>query len=113
MASTDPVSAVRIDTESALGALRLLEPLMTEVESAIEEFDEISERVRRDCAAHPSGATFGVGHRQLADASSVALEHLHLALSGYADDVRRAIRDLAAIDTASAESLRVSAEDPR
>lgn len=108
MASTDPGSEVRIDTDEASAALRLLEPMITEVESALDEVDQIADQVRGDCAAHPSGAVFGVGHRHLADASSVALEQLRLALSGYVDDVRRATVHLTAADAENAESLRAS-----
>ncbi len=107
----EPGAWVRIDTPAAVAALLRLEPVIAEVESALDEVADIAEQVRGQCAAHPSGAVFDVGHGQMAEASTRALEELRRALSGYADDVRLAVAHLGRADTENAVSLRPPGSD--
>lgn len=106
--TTERGSGVRIDAPAALDALRRLGPVIAEIDSALGEIAGIATKVHNECAAHPSGTVFDVGHQKMIAASTTALEDLREALSAYTDDVRRAAVDLTAADAESAELLRGS-----
>lgn len=106
MAATEPASGVRIDAPAVADALRRLEPILGDVETAVLEIGAIAEEVIGGCAAHPSGVVFSAGLRTMTDESTAMLDELRLALSMFADDVGRAADDLNAADADNADSLR-------